>query len=275
MGPQLVVKSLALIWRNLGPALRATAVPLGIGLGLALLVVLAVGGGDAWDLARTGIEPGAPFDLEDPSAPAPEGPAPQPASPLFGLAVLVAILPAAFGFLWAAVAWHRFVLLEEVPGIVPALRGDRIGSYLWAWVRLIGPILLVGLVVAFIGSAIAAVAAALGSPALAALLLFGLNVLAVYGTLRFSLVLPAAAVGRSMGVFESWARTKEARDAILVAAALLAVLNGVIGAAGGALGLAGSAGTVLSLALSWFGFVLGLSILTAIYGHVVEGRPLE
>ena len=257
MGPQLVVKSLALIWRNLGSALRATAVPLGIGFAVAAALA-GITGASLLDVPARG---GDPFSGEVSAA-------------QVGL-LLGATVSAAFGLLWAAVAWHRFVLLEEVPGIVPALRGDRIGSYLWAWVRLIGPILLVGLVVAVIGAAIGAVAAALGSPALALLLFFGLNVLAVYGTLRFSLVLPAAAVGRSMGVFESWARTKEARDAILIAAALLAVLNGVIGAAGGALGLAGWPGTVLSLGVSWFGFVLGLSILTAIYGHVVEGRPLE
>ncbi len=62
---------------------------------------------------------------------------------------------------------------------------------------------------------------------------------------------------------------------MLVAAALLSVLNALIGLAGGALPLAGGVGVVLSLVLSWFGFMLGLSILTAIYGHVVDGRPLS
>ena len=263
MGPQLVVKSLALIWRNLGSALRATAVPLVLCLFAAGFLAYVVAGDAVIEGARLAPEERVEAGLGD------QGPGRELVAVALG-AILVA-----FGFLWAAVAWHRFVLLEEVPGILPALRGDRIGAYLWAWARLTGPLILVVLCAVVAVAAIGALAAAIGVPALAALLFFGLQVLLAYVMMRFSLVLPAAAVGRSMGVFESWARTKEARDAILIAAALLAVLNGVIGLAGGALGLAGWPGTVLSLAVSWFGFVLGLSILTAIYGHVVEGRPLE
>lgn len=254
MGPELVVKSLELIWRNLGSALRATAVPLGIGLGLAVLLLLALSAGD-------GLMDGLYGETGVPTA-------------MGVVALLCAALCAGFGFLWAAVAWHRFVLLEEVPGIVPAVHGDRLGAYLWGWIRLIGPFLLIGLVIGALVAVIAGVAGAAGSPGLAMLLFFGVNVLAVYATLRFSLVLPAAAVGRFIGVFESWRMTKTARDAILIAAALLSVLNAVIGLAGSVLGLAGWAGTLLSFGVSWFGFVLGLSILTAIYGHVVEGRPL-
>lgn len=272
MGPQLVVKSLALIWRNLGPALRATAVPLGIGFALAAALAWIVGGPTVFDgVSLVPVDPFVPGEDAVPEGPVVSGPEAGRAA----VGILLAVLPAAFGLLWAAVAWHRFVLLEEVPGLVPPLHGDRVGAYLWGWVRLIGPLILVGVVIAVLAAAAVAAAAALGAPPLAVLFLFGINVLAAYAIMRFSLVLPAAAVGRSMGVFESWGRTKGARDAILIAAALLSVLNAVIGLAGGALGLAGWPGTVLSLAFSWFGFVLGLSILTAIYGHVVEGRPLE
>ena len=263
MGPQLVVKSLALIWRNFGPALGATVMPLGLCLLAAGILAYVVAGDAVIEGMRL-----APEERVE-AAIGSQGPGRELAA--LGLGAILA----AFGFLWAAVAWHRFVLLEESPGLLPALHAGRIGAYLWAWVRLIGPLILVGLAVATAGAAIAVVAAAAGVPALAFLLFFGLNILAIYATLRFSLVLPAAAVGKRMGVVESWELTGGAREAILIAAALLSVLNAVIELAGGALGLAGGAGAVLSLGTWWFGFVLGLSILTAIYGHVVEGRPLS
>ena len=92
---------------------------------------------------------------------------------------------------------------------------------------------------------------------------------------RLSLSLPAAALGEPMGFGASWGATKGAGGDILVLAILSVVAAVVID-----LPPAFIFPNLTILAVAWqfaTGWVIlmvGVSILTTLYGHYVERRPL-
>ncbi len=173
--------------------------------------------------------------------------------------------------LWIAVAWHRFVLRVEQPGaFLPAFHGGRMLAYL-GYSILIG-VALAGVVVvmAFLVSRLAPVNG-LVMPILVSLVVF---VPAVLLALRLSPLLPAAALGDRLGIGDAWGATNGATGDLLVLA-ILAVLGSVL------IDLPVlSLMNVMPLAMAWtfvtawIKTMVGASILTTIYGHYVEGRPL-
>ena len=126
------------------------------------------------------------------------------AGPILGLLSAAAAL-------WIAVGWHRYILLDEMPGtIVPPFRGDRILAYF-------GNTLLVGLIagavglVVFVPLVFIAAGIARGGGAVSYLLilvsLVGYFFAAVL-VYRVSLILPASAIGKPITISESWAATR-------------------------------------------------------------------
>jgi hypothetical protein len=176
-------------------------------------------------------------------------------------------------FSWVAVTWHRFILLEEYPGPVPSLTGKPIGSYIWASIKLaiililaaIPILLIVGLPMA----SLVAISPLAGS--LVGTLLVG-GVLG-YLWLRIALILPAAAIGETLTIGESWSATARVSGAIFGVAILVMVVNLIVNLPSLLIG-GGVASLVLSLIGQWFTAMLGVSILTTLYGHLVEGRDL-
>jgi len=91
--------------------------------------------------------------------------------------------------------------------------------------------------------------------------------------LRWSLVLPGTAVGKPTGVGESWRQTAPLSGTIVGTSVLLMAINLLVGFVALPFG-ASPIGTLLSLAGNWFTLMVGLSVLTTLYGHIVEGRTL-
>lgn len=173
--------------------------------------------------------------------------------------------------LWIAVAWHRYILRVEEPGsVLPPFHGRRLLAYL-------GDSLLIGVVVLIPALVLSVVAGLLGSTGGMIGMLLGLLVTLVpifVLTLRFCAALPAAALGEPLGLRGAW----EATDGATLDFLALAVIAGVasfildlpshlfMGAMPLAMGWA-----VIS---AWLKTMVGASILTTIYGHYVERRPL-
>ena len=244
MGPQIVSKAVMLVWTNLGAAIRATAVPFGLMAALPYAFALMLGR-DAGNAGALG---------------------------LLG-AILTGLL-----FAWGAVAWHRYVLLEEGPRPVAAPSFGSLVGYLWAGIR-VGAMMLLLLVPIVLMMLVGAKGVeGLLQPErlwLLELLAFGVSVLIGYAGLRFSMVLPAAAIGRSMTLRESRIATSGSKDAVLVSALLIGVLQAVLQSTGSTLLEVGATGLVLSIIITWMSAMIGLSILTALYGVLVEGRPVD
>lgn len=179
---------------------------------------------------------------------------------ILGLAGVVASL-------WIAVAWHRFVLLAEVPqGWLPAWppAGSLFG-YLWRSI-------LVGLTVAIVLMPVVMVSFLLGPVIMIAL---GVGV-GSYVFFRLSPVLPAIALGNKMSFREALEATKPAGAnlfglaGLMIIGSLLLQLPTI---------LSGDPNSTVSLiygvVVGWLATMIGISLLTTVYGYYVEGRGID
>ena len=175
--------------------------------------------------------------------------------------------------LWVAVAWHRFCLREEYPGaMMPAFHGDRMLGYL-GWSILI---MLVAILVSILaGIVISAIGAVTQFRALSALLWLGWFGVLLWFIQRISLVLPASAVNERQSFRKSWEATRPISGPILAVSVLFALFSVLMGQV--ALPFANVSmvlGGVLNGVAQWVSMMLGLSILTTIYGICIEGRTV-
>lgn len=233
----------AMILRDLPGTLRVTLPPYVIGA-ICLTVLIA-----QWPEATLG----GPSDDE---------------MSLPGAGYFLASIGLWFSMLWMAVLWHRWVLLGEVSEAVPPLYPRRLAAYFWKGL-LISFILIPAILVVAIPAGIVLFGAGVPQADLIMTFLTSAVALGIFG--RFCPVLPAAAVGRSMGLREGWAATAGATGPIVVASVLLAALTtlpplvftGVL-----------LIDVVVQIVVQWVLTLLGASLMTTIYGHYVEGLEL-
>ncbi len=184
------------------------------------------------------------------------------------------------GYALMAILWHRHVLLNG-DARSAALRPDvtTVFSYLWR-ATLVGLVqMLVSIPIAFAMALVGGAALSTGaSPSLLIFVVLGVlsGVLFLWVALRISVVLPAAAMDRKMRIAESWQITASAATPILGVALILALLNGVISLAATTL-LPDAPGVrlVFETAIYALEGLVFISVLTTLYGHLVEGRPLD
>ncbi len=203
--------------------------------------------------------------------------------------VILAGLSAIVCWLWAAVAWHRFVLMEEYPsGLFPNWRGSNIVNY-FGNALLIGLVLLgVGIVAALVIGIVTAVLQSLSvAIALGFGLVFGFSWLAT----RIGLILPAAALGERLSMGESWRVTAPVSGQIILPIIVIAIASTILNQAiiagfGEATqtmtpqGPQGQVtlsvpGVILSVAASWLQLLVNLALMTTLYGNLIEGRQLN
>ncbi|MDP3197438.1 hypothetical protein [Tabrizicola sp.] len=181
-------------------------------------------------------------------------------------------------WLWIVVGWHRYILLGERPKLVPAFRFDRMLGY-FGKSLLIGLIILpLALILGFIGGGIASGLVHGGGNVIPALVVMGLFVyvpLAVVG-MRLGTMLPGAALEPGVPVFSGWEATR---------GVTLTILGVVVLSVGFALVLEfigmrvfgdpmSIPSLIYELVKQWVIALVGASILTTLYGHYVEKRPL-
>lgn len=101
-------------------------------------------------------------------------------------------------------------------------------------------------------------------------------VAAIWTFYRLSPLLPAAALGESMGVKQAWEATSELSGSVLAAALLLIFFSFLAAAAALLIMFQVSIliGVILIAVLQWAYTMVGISILTTIYGVAVEGRDI-
>lgn len=182
--------------------------------------------------------------------------------------------------LWIVVAWHRYILLEENTGGLPAFRGDRMLAYfgksLLIGLVLVPVILIASILIAMVTTPImtllgSASSAAVSGVTAGILILVPIMVIAT----RLSLILPAAALGESMTHKQSWKATSGASMTILGVMAILMVASLVVDLpAQWLFGPDSMVAIVWSIVTGWFKMMIGASILTTLYGVYVEDRSL-
>ncbi|MFO6466207.1 hypothetical protein ACK8OR_17595 [Jannaschia sp. KMU-145] len=251
LGWKLFLRAVNLILDNLGTALRLTALP----YGLAAIASIWVATGWPEFVGQVTFDPSDPLPGDFATAKLIE----------FGFVVLA--------YLWVAVAWHRFVLLgEDGRGWVPPIHGGLMLGYL-------GRSLLVGIATVAIVAAIATMLSVLLLP------IFGTSVgapisavalfVAMLSFYRLGVVLPAGAVGKRMTFGEAMRATAGHSGTavvlalVTVAFSFLLQLPAVIDGGGGLISV------IYQLVVQWIGLMFGVGTLTALYGVVVEGRPVD
>ncbi len=202
-----------------------------------------------------------------------------PPEPVSWPLVVVAIIVGLLGAMVFAIFWHRHALLEgdqreDVMRPTSAIYGAYfkcalIVGFVFFVVALLGSI-ATGFVVAILAAATGPVGAVISI-----ILFLVLAIVLSWVLLRISLILPAAATGHIMTYSESWEATRASSRDIFWTAVLLGVINVVLEQLAQGLILA-----VPNLAI-FFAVLQGLlqsliyvSVLSTLYGHLVQGRPL-
>lgn len=208
---------------------------------------------------------------------------------LFVVGIIAVVVLFCWGISVVAIAWHRYILLEEYPtGFIPYRSGFKIGRYFWVGVGIsLLAALIVGFVTGILGmvfgpffaSSLASTATAdslslLGSSLLIGLAL-GLIVAVIY--LRMALTLPAIALDEGMTIGKAWEATSGYTPAIFVLALVLAFINVVV-SLGLEMALGGAESDWFYMAVSglyqWFFFMLNISVLSTLYGYIVQKREI-
>lgn len=175
--------------------------------------------------------------------------------------------------LWIAVGWHRFVLLAEAPnGWLPPLRGPEMLGYFGRsaliGVLIVAVILVVSLMLATL---VVPIAPGLAGPVIGAGALF-VGMILFY---RLAMVLPAGAIGRSMGFGEAMRQTSGHTGTVVVLALLTVGFTLLLEVPTLLDGTGGLVTLIYQVVVGWIGLMLGVGVLTALYGHLVEGRPVD
>ena len=177
--------------------------------------------------------------------------------------------------LWVAVAWHRYILLEETPrSTLPAFNGGRILAY-FGWGLLI--VVIIGAVVAVvggIGSLLVAGGGIIGG-LLGIVMIVASIVFAIYFSARVYVILPSVAVGQTLSFGQAWEATRGYAGPIIFAYFLFMVAALVTGIVFSLVSVTiGLAGVVLMIALNLILTLIGMSFLTTVYGITVEKREI-
>lgn len=185
--------------------------------------------------------------------------------------LLVPISTAMLVWPWIAVSFHRFMLRCEPVGVMPGFHWGLIGRYL-------GMGLLIGVIVMLAAGPVAMFGTItlrnLGGDAalyLSAGFLLLLGAVTFYFVMRLTSGLPGLAVGDAAAFEKAWRATSNRKLTILLlvlipfgAFFLLDLLINILGI------------PVLAYVMTdWFSALLNLSILTTLWGHLVEGRELR
>jgi len=263
MGGKIVEHSFRLLFRNLSDALKISVGPYLIAIVLSAIVLLVTA--VPLDVALMALREGGQHQI--------------PGGPLALLGMLLVMLIVLFVSGWVGVSWHRFILREEYPAILPSLSDKPIWPY-------VGKTLLLGIVIVVISIPVGLVlgltaAALIGGPDAAGAPVAGFAVGLILGSflswlwLRWGLILPATAVARPMTMSESWNATRPLSGAIFTALLILVALNLVVSLVVGLVLGDNIVSAIISLVIDWISLMIGISILTTLYGHIVEGRPID
>jgi hypothetical protein len=180
------------------------------------------------------------------------------------------------GYALMAILWHRHVLLNGAEDPSALMPGRPI------FFAYVGRAIMVGLMQLLASLPIALAMALAGSilvPTLGGLALLLIGVIGglafVWIALRISVVLPAAAVGNAMSLRDSWHATAPLNSVIWGIAALLACLNaGLAGLTNILFPDLGSIALILQTVIYLVEGLVFISVLTTLYGNLVEGRSL-
>ena len=196
--------------------------------------------------------------------------APEPASALI---FMVLGMTGLLGYAMMAILWHRHVLLNGAERAEVMRPGPGVFfSYIWR-------AMVVGMVQLLASVPIAVVVTLLAGPAPGGLMgaLTGLlgSLVFIWLALRFSICLPAAAIGAALPLRDSWQATASVSGPLWALALLFSGLNTIFFLLTGILMPGANVVSIVGqTAIYLIEGLLFISVLTTLYGHLMEGRSL-
>lgn len=196
----------------------------------------------------------------------------------FAIALVVAVLM--LPFVWTAVNWHRYVLLNEPQPIFPNLPLNALIRYIVTGI-LIGLLIVVPGIVAV--AIVQALAQMLGVGGMIFTLAFGLALMLaiLVISLRLSTAFPGAAIGTPNPIATAWRETAGYNRTFLLLSILMILLQLPVNLLE-YIPIGPTTPAIVSIFLSlltivvlWIYMFISLSVLTTLYGHFVEKRPLR
>jgi hypothetical protein len=185
-----------------------------------------------------------------------------------------------------AVNWHRYILLDEIANGWQRLRIDSltwryIGNFILIFLLLMACSFGAGLVLVLAGFILRAI---VGDTVMAVILvpvIFALYFYAIVATYRLSVKLPAVALGRSdFSMGDAWSATTGNDWRMLALLGLFIVCVLLVGLVTlmatlifnnlGTVGL--SVSIAIQVLINWVATILGVTLLTSLYGFFVENR---
>ena len=192
--------------------------------------------------------------------------------------ILLSSLISIVAWLWIVVGWHRYILLNEKPRLVPAFRLDRMLGYFGKSILIALILLPLALILGFVGGGIASGMVQGGGSFIPALVVMGLIVYApiVVVGMRLGTMMPGAALQPGVPVFSGWEATRGATFTIAGVVVLSVGFTLVLESVGMAIFGDPMSVPVLvfELVKQWIVAMVGASILTTLYGHYIEKRPI-
>ncbi|UZD90696.1 hypothetical protein [Cognatishimia activa] len=174
--------------------------------------------------------------------------------------------------LWVAVAWHRFVLLEEDSGsLIPNFSSKRVLAYLMQGLILFFILFIVGLIVGIVSGLISSAIGGFMGVILATTITSFVILWVFY---RYSPTLPAAALGETLSIDAAWKATKPYAGAILLLVLIMSLVTALLSGLLGAIALPDPIHIGILAIQTWLNIMVGISVLTTIYGVAVENRDL-
>jgi hypothetical protein len=198
----------------------------------------------------------------------------KPSGAGFWISLAAMALTYAFTFVWLAVRWHRFILLNDHKNLLVPPPGPAMGHYVG--VALLTAIILAPAVLVMTGIMYAVFQG--GGGALTVLVGLVLSYLFCALMLILATALPGAAIGAARPIQRAWHGLEPAAGSVLVLTLIGIVSYEIIEALTAALlGVEPLkiVAPILFGVIQWLTTLVGLSVLTTLWGHYVEGRPLR
>lgn len=240
MGYRIFAHAIGLVFHNFGQALRISGVLYLMSSGVGILLASTI---------------------------------PADPTPLHVIVAALAVFVEITMGIWIAIAWHRYILLDETPDtVLPAFNGRRILVY-FGYAALLS-IIMILVVAVFVG--LIQLTIAINAPILAVPLVIGVFLLIVVASYRLGIVLPATSVEKSIGLPEAWRATQGTTGALLAVALLTGLGGFLLQLPSWPLRLmhATFALEIWGAIVGWVALMVGIAILTTLYGHYVERRPI-
>ena len=257
MASKLFGHALSMLWNNLGNAARVSVVPVILSLliviaGLILIAALLAANGD---FMRLGLGMGMSGT---------------------GIAIIIIVsLAILVGYIitasWALVGWHRFVLLEEYPtGIFPKWHWNEIKAYILHMIVLTLITIAVAIPIGLVVSGVVFVTFGLGI-----ILLIPAVPLVMAYCFRLATGLPARAIGQNQSIPDGWNKFAGNMGMIYGFCWLILLFSIAVGFVSGILQFIPVIGLIIPVVIQWFLTMFNASVLTTLYGHIVQGRELS